>query len=171
MADFLYGDGAPPWSRAVLQAWFDTWCCVCLAFSLLVRSRSSSEKGGTPPFPPLLAPTLGWPPRDGLLSAPQLPTPGWPLEEQREKYSTTPALNNFYIRLNPLLILLQPNQNAKNWIIEDLGTDEKKYFENFPPVLIQNSWERTLDSVVLRTQTLTRVGTGSTSSLLTFGCF
>ena len=87
MADFLYGDGAPPWSRAARQARFDTWCCVCLAVSFLVRSGSSSEKGGSPPSPPpspLLAPTLGWPPRDGSVSAPQLPTPGWPLEERRE---------------------------------------------------------------------------------------
>ena len=51
-ADFLSGDGAPPWSRAARQAWFDTWCCVCLAVSFLVRSGSSSEKGGSPPFPP-----------------------------------------------------------------------------------------------------------------------
>ena len=84
MADFLYGVGAPPWSRAARQAWFDTWCCVCLAVSFLVRSGSSPEKEGSPPFPPLLAPTLGWPPRDRLVSAPQLPTPGWPLEERRE---------------------------------------------------------------------------------------
>ena len=86
MADFLYGDGAPPWSRAARQARFDTWCCVCLAVSFLVRFGSSSEKGGLPssPPPPLLAPTLGWPPRDGSVSAPQLPTPGWPLEERRE---------------------------------------------------------------------------------------
>ena len=52
MADFLCGDGAPPWSRAARQAWFDTWCCVCLAVSFLVHSGSSSEKGGSPPSPP-----------------------------------------------------------------------------------------------------------------------
>ena len=73
--DFLYGDGALPWSRAARQAW---------SVSFLVRSGWSSEKGGSPPFPPLLAPTLGWPPRDGLVSAPQLLTPGWPLRERRE---------------------------------------------------------------------------------------
>ena len=83
--DFLYGDGTLPWSRAARQAWFDTWYCVCLAVSFLVCSRSSSEKGGRLPFlPPLLAPTLGWPPRDGLVSAPQLPTPEWPQEERRK---------------------------------------------------------------------------------------
>ena len=54
MADFLYGDGAPPWIRAACQAWFDTWCCVCLAVSFLVRSGSSAKKGGSPPFPPAL---------------------------------------------------------------------------------------------------------------------
>ena len=59
MADFLYGDGAPPWSRAARQAWFDTWCCVCLSFSLLVRWGSSSEKGGSPPSPPPPPPALG----------------------------------------------------------------------------------------------------------------
>ena len=52
MADFLYGVGALPWSRAARQAWFDTWCCVCLAVSFLVRSGSSPEKEGSPPFPP-----------------------------------------------------------------------------------------------------------------------
>ena len=57
-------DWAPPWSRAARQAWFNTWCCVCLAVSFLVRSRSSSEKGGPPSFPPLLAPTPGWPLRE-----------------------------------------------------------------------------------------------------------
>ena len=96
MADFLYGDGAPPWSRAARQAWFDTWCCVCLAVSFPVLFGSSSEKDGSPPPPPpLLAPTLGWLPRGGLVSAPQLPTPGWPLGERRE----TPPRQFFYFIL------------------------------------------------------------------------
>ena len=91
MADFLYGDGLRLGAGPPVRPGSGTWCCVCLAFSLLFHSGSSSEKGGSPPSPPpppppppLLTPTLGWPPRDGLVSAPQLPTPGWPLEERRE---------------------------------------------------------------------------------------
>ena len=56
---------------------------VWLSLSLSVPGRHL-KKGGRLPSPPLLAPTLGWPPRDGLVSAPQLPKPGWPLEERRE---------------------------------------------------------------------------------------
>ena len=58
--------------------------CVCrLSRSLFVPGRHL-KKGGRLPSPPLLAPTPGWPPRGGLVSAPQLPTPRWPLRERRE---------------------------------------------------------------------------------------
>ena len=56
---------------------------VRLSRSLFVPGRHL-KKGGRLPYPPLLAPTPGWPPRGGLVSAPQLPTPGWPLRERRE---------------------------------------------------------------------------------------
>ena len=56
---------------------------VLLSRSLSVPGRHL-KKGGRLPSPLLLAPTQGWPPRDGLVSATQLPTPGWPLEWRRE---------------------------------------------------------------------------------------
>ena len=82
MADFLYGDGPPvrPDSTpGVVSVW--------LSQSLSVPGRHL-KKGvaslSPPPPLPLLAPTLGWPPRDGLVSSPQLSTPGWPLEERTD---------------------------------------------------------------------------------------
>ena len=88
MADFLYGDGAPPWTGAGLPVRPGSTLgvvSVWLSLSLSVPGRHL-KKGGSPPPPPpsLLIPTLGWPSRGGLVSAPQLPTPGWPLEERRE---------------------------------------------------------------------------------------
>ena len=56
---------------------------VRLSRSLFVPGRHL-KKGARLPPSPLLAPTPGWPPRGGLVSAPQLPTPGWPLRERRE---------------------------------------------------------------------------------------
>ena len=72
--DVLYGDVAPVRPVSTLGV-----VSVRLSRSLFVPGRHL-KKGGSPPFPPpLLAPTPGWPPRGGLVSAPQLPTPGWPL--------------------------------------------------------------------------------------------
>ena len=70
--DVLYGDVAPVRPGSTLGV-----VSVRLSRSLFVPGRQL-KKGGSPPFPPLLAPTPGWPPRGGLVSAPQLPTPGWP---------------------------------------------------------------------------------------------
>ena len=71
--DVLYGDVAPVRPGSTLGV-----VSVRLSRSLFVPGRHL-EKGGRLPSPPLLAPTPGWPPRGGLVSAPQLPTPGWPL--------------------------------------------------------------------------------------------
>ena len=76
--DVLYGDVAPVRPGSTLGV-----VSVRLSRSLFVPGRQL-KRGGSPPFPPLLAPTPGWPPRGGLVSAPQLPTPGWPLRERRE---------------------------------------------------------------------------------------
>ena len=76
--DVLYGDVAPVRPGATLGV-----VSVRLSRSLFVPGRHL-EKGGRLPPPLLLAPTPGWPPRGGLVSAPQLPTPGWPLRERRE---------------------------------------------------------------------------------------
>ena len=76
--DVLYGDVAPVRPGSTLGV-----VSVRLSRSLFVPGRHL-KKGGSPPFTPLLAPTPGWPPRGGLVSAPQLPTPGWPLRERRE---------------------------------------------------------------------------------------
>ena len=70
--DVLYGDVAPVRPGSTLGV-----VSVRLSRSLFVPGRHL-KKGGRLPSPPLLAPTPGWPPRDGLVSAPQLPTPGWP---------------------------------------------------------------------------------------------
>ena len=50
--DFLYEDGAPPWSRAARKAWFDTRGRVCLAVSFVPGRHL--KNGGSPPFPPAL---------------------------------------------------------------------------------------------------------------------
>ena len=76
--DVLYGDVAPVRPGSTLGV-----VSVRLSRSLFVPGRHL-KKGGRLPSPPLLAPTPGWPPRGGLVSAPQLPTPGWPLRERRE---------------------------------------------------------------------------------------
>ena len=76
--DVLYGDVAPVRPGSTLGV-----VSVRLSRSFFVPGRHL-KKGGSPPFPPLLAPTPGWPPRGGLVSAPQLPTPGSPLRERRE---------------------------------------------------------------------------------------
>ena len=93
--DVLYGDVAPVRPGSTLGV-----VSVRLSRSLFVPGRQL-KKGGSPPFPPpppppLLAPTPGWPPRGGLVSAPQLPTPGWPLRERRE---TPPRQCGFFFFL------------------------------------------------------------------------
>ena len=59
-------------------------CLVPCSFRVVIWKRGVASLPPPPPPPPLLAPTPGWPPRDGLVSPPQLPTPGWPLRERRE---------------------------------------------------------------------------------------
>ena len=82
------GETIPYWTRrhALLQSGDSTRCshqfCVMLPGRHLKKGVASLPP--PPPAPPLLAPSLGWPPRDGLVSALKLPTPGWPLEERRE---------------------------------------------------------------------------------------
>ena len=88
--DFLCRDGAPPWRRDAHQACFDT-LVLCLTGSLF---PCPFQVVTPPPHLPLLTSTLGWPPRDGLVSR----SPAFHTRvatERAERDATTSFLGGF----------------------------------------------------------------------------